>query len=318
VAGDKHMITSLDIGRDGGATLLMASDSAPPELYALEGTTLRRLTHQNDAWLGDVQLGITEEFSSRSKDGWEVHGIMVKPASYIAGRRYPTLLRIHGGPSCCQDSHAFNIERELFAANGYVVIAPNYRGSRGRGAAHQRAISGGDKGKEVLDLLGAVDYAVKIGVADPDHLGVGGWSNGAILTDRIIAIDHRFKGAIAGAGSANALAMYGTDQYTPKSGTGPWQDPQKWIDRSYPFFHANQITTPTLFLGGDRDFNVPIAGSEQMYVALRSLGVPSELIIYPDQHHNISTPSYKKDRLDRYVAWYDRYVKGTTALVEGR
>jgi dipeptidyl aminopeptidase/acylaminoacyl peptidase len=318
VAGDKHMITSLDIGRDVAATLLMASDSAPPEVYALEGSTLRQLSHQNDAWLSDVELGITEEFSSRSKDGWEVHGIMMKPASYVAGRRYPTLLRIHGGPSCCQDSHAFNIERELFAANGYVVIAPNYRGSRGRGAAHQRAIAGDDKGKEVLDLLGAVDHAVKVGVADPEHLGIGGWSNGAILTDRIIVVDHRFKGAIAGAGSANALAMYGTDQYTPKSGTGPWQDPEKWIKRSYPFFHANRIATPTLFLGGDKDFNVPIAGSEQMYVALRSLGVPSELIIYPDQHHNISTPSYKKDRLDRYVAWYDRYVKGTSALGEGQ
>lgn len=318
VAGDKHMITSIDIGPDGAATVLAASDSAPPEVYALEGTTLRRLTHQNDAWLSGVQLGITEEFASRSKDGWEVHGIMVKPASYTVSRKYPTLLRIHGGPSCCQDSHAFNIERELFAANGYVVLAPNYRGSRGRGAAYQRAIAGDDKQKDVLDLLGAVDYAVKAGIADPNQLGVGGWSNGAILTDRIIAVDHRFKGAIAGAGSANAIAMYGTDQYTPKSGTGPWQNPKKWIKRSYPFFHANQITTPTLFLGGDKDFNVPIAGSEQMYVALRSLGVPSELIIYPDQHHNISTPSYKKDRLDRYVAWYDRYVKGAGALGDGR
>src|SRR5450755_5043369 len=86
---------------------------------------------------------------------------------------------------------------------------------------------------------------------------------------------------------------------------GPWTNPQEWISQSYAFYHANQITTPTLFLGGDKDFNVPIAGSEQMYVALRSLGVPTELIIYPDQHHNISTPSYKKDRLDRYMAWYD-------------
>jgi dipeptidyl aminopeptidase/acylaminoacyl peptidase len=318
VAGDKHMITSLDIGRDDAATLLMASDSAPPEVYALEGATLRRLTHQNDEWLRDVQLGITEEFSSRSTDGWEVHGIMVKPASYVAGRKYPTLLRIHGGPSCCQDSHAFNIERELFAANGYVVLAPNYRGSRGRGAAHQRAISSGGKELEVLDLLGAVDHAVRIGVADPDHLGIGGWSNGAILTNRVIAVDHRFKSAIAGAGSANALAMYGTDQYTPATGTGPWKNPDEWIKRSYAVFHANQITTPTLFLGGDKDFNVPIAGSEQMYVALRSLGVPAELIIYPDQHHNISTPSYKKDRLDRYVAWYDKYVKPTAAVEADR
>ncbi len=263
VAGEKRMITSLAIGRDGAATLTAASDSEPPEIYALDGTTLRRLTHQNDAWLREVQLGTTEEFASRGKDGYEVHGLIVKPAAFVAGRRYPTLLRIHGGPACCQDSHAFNIERELFAANGYVVVAANYRGSRGRGARHQRAIVGGTKEREVSDLLGAIDYAVKAGAADSARLGVGGWSNGAILTDQIIAVDHRFKAAIAGAGSANALASYGTDQYTPETDTGPWINPQAWIRRSYAFYHARQITTPTLFMGGDRDFNVPIAGSEQ-------------------------------------------------------
>jgi dipeptidyl aminopeptidase/acylaminoacyl peptidase len=313
VAADKRMVTSLAVGQDGAATLTLATDSAPPEIYALEGTTLRKLTHQNDDWLRDIQLGTTEEFASRGRDGYEVHGLIVKPASYVTGQRYPTLLRIHGGPACCQDSHAFNIERELFAASGYVVVAANYRGSRGRGAAHQRAIAGAAKDKEITDLLGAVDHVVTIGIADPYHLGVGGWSNGAILTDRIIVVDHRFKGAISGAGSANALAMYGTDQYTPDSASAPWRNPNAWIARSHPFLHADRITTPTLFLGGDRDFNVPIAGSEQMYVALRSLGVPTKLIIYPDQHHNISTPSYKKDRLDRYVAWYDQYVKGPSA-----
>jgi dipeptidyl aminopeptidase/acylaminoacyl peptidase len=311
VAADKRMVTSLELGADGAATLTLASDSAPPEIYALEGSTLRRLTHQNDDWLQGIQLGITEEFASRGKDGYEVHGIIVKPASYVVGRRYPTLLRIHGGPACCQDSHAFNIERELLAANGYVVVAANYRGSRGRGAAHQRAVAHDTKNKDVSDLLGAVDHVVSIGLADPDRLGIGGWSNGAILTDRIITVDHRFKAAIAGAGSANPIANYGTDQYTPDSGDAPWRDPERWMKRSFVFFHADQIDTPTLFLGGDRDFNVPIAGSEQMYVALRSRGVPTELVIYPDQHHGISTPSYKKDRLDRYVAWYDRYVRAS-------
>lgn len=302
VAAGKHMVTSLEMGADGAATLTLASDSEPPEIYALEGITLRRLTHQNDEWLRDIQLGITEEFASRGKDGYEVHGIIVKPASYIARRRYPTLLRIHGGPACCQDSHAFNFERELFAANGYVVVAANYRGSRGRGAAHQRAIAHDTNDKDISDLLGAIDYVVNIGLADPDHLGIGGWSNGAILTDRIITIDHRFKAAIAGAGTANPIANYGTDQYTPDSSDAPWKDPPGWMNRSFVFFHSNQINTPTLFLGGDCDFNVPIAGSEQMYVALRSRGVPTELVIYPDQHHGISTPSYKKDRLDRYVS----------------
>jgi dipeptidyl aminopeptidase/acylaminoacyl peptidase len=310
VAGDKHMVTSLALGSDGAATLTMASDSEPPEIYALEGSAVRRLTHQNDDWLRNIQLGITEEFASRGRDGYEVHGILVKPASYVPGRKYPTLLRIHGGPACCQDSHAFNFERELFAANGYVVVAANYRGSRGRGAAHQRAIAHDTHDKDISDLLGAVDYVVRIGLADPNRLGIGGWSNGAILTDRIIAVDHRFKAAIAGAGTANPIANYGTDQYMPDSGDAPWKHPQSWIERSYVFFHADHITTPTLFMGGDRDFNVPIAGSEQLYFALRSRGVPTELVIYPDQHHGISRPSYRKDRLDRYLSWYDRYVRG--------
>ena len=316
VGADTHMVTSIAIAHDNAATLTVASDSEPPEIYALEGTTLRRLTHQNDDWLRAIQLGITEEFASRAGDGYEVHGLIVKPASYVAGKKYPALLRIHGGPACCQDSHAFNIERELFAANGYMVIAANYRGSRGRGAAHQRAIAHDSNEKSVADLLGAVDHAVKIGLADPDHLGIGGWSNGAILTDRIITLDHRFKGAIAGAGTANAIADFGTNQYTPDSTRAPWTNPQEWLRRSYVFFHANQITTPTLFMGGDRDFNVPIAGSEQMYVALKIRRIPTELVIYPDQHHGISTPSYKKDRLERYVAWYDRYVKGVPAVSE--
>ncbi|MEO8880095.1 MAG: S9 family peptidase, partial [Gemmatimonadaceae bacterium] len=106
VAADKSMVTSLDIGRDGDATLLLASDSAPPEIYALEGTSLRKLTHQNEAWMREIQLGIPEEFASSGKDGYEVHGMILKPASYVAGKSYPTLLRIHGGPACCQDSHA--------------------------------------------------------------------------------------------------------------------------------------------------------------------------------------------------------------------
>lgn len=310
VTADKHMVTSLALGSDGAAILTMASDSEPPEIYALEGSALRRLTHQNDDWLRNIQLGITEEFASRGRDGYEVHGILVEPASYVPGRKYPTLLRIHGGPACCQDSHAFNFERELFAANGYVVVAANYRGSRGRGAAHQRAIAHDARDKDISDLVGAVDYVVRAGLADPDRLGIGGWSNGAILTDRIIAVDHRFKAAIAGAGSANPIANYGTDQYTPDSNDAPWKNPQSWIERSYVFFHADQIKTPTLFMGGDRDFNVPIAGSEQLYFALRSRGVPTELVIYPDQHHGISKPSYKKDRLDRYLSWYGRYVRG--------
>jgi dipeptidyl aminopeptidase/acylaminoacyl peptidase len=272
---------------------------------------MRRLTHQNDALIGELQLGATEDFASRSKDGTEVHGLMVKPASYTAGKKYPMLLMIHGGPNG-QDEHSFSFDRQLFAAHDYVVISVNYRGSSGRGSAFQKAIFADWGGKEVMDLLGAVDYAVASGVADPDRLGIGGWSYGGILTDYTIASDTRFKAAVSGASSALQLSMYGSDQYIVQYENElgpPWKSRDLWVKLSYPFFQADRIKTPTLYLSGDRDFNVPTIGVEQMYQALKSLGVDTELIVYPGQFHGIMVPSYQRDRLERYLAWFDKYLK---------
>jgi len=245
----------------------------------------------------------------------------VKPAGFNASTKYPTLLRIHGGPNG-QDAHAFSFERELFAANGYVVISVNYRGSNGRGNAFQKAIFADWGNKEVIDLLGAMDALQKMPWVDSNRLGIGGWSYGGILTDYTIAQDTRFKAAISGAGSANQLSMYGSDmyitQYEQEIGP-PWKSQDLWIKISYPFFHADRIKTPTLFMVGEKDFNVPLAGSEQMYQALRSLGVDTQLIVYPNQFHGITVPSYKVDRLNRYLAWYDKYLKpSTTSTTAGR
>jgi dipeptidyl aminopeptidase/acylaminoacyl peptidase len=310
VISGPRVVTSLSSSSDGAFAALVAAPTEVPEVYAIEGGKLRKLTHQNDEWTAGVWFGTTEGFTSTSRDGTDVHGLIVKPASYVAGRRYPTLLRIHGGPNG-QDDLAFNFERELLAANGYVVVAVNYRGSNGRGSAYQKAIFADWGNKEVIDLLGAVDHAVKIGLADPDRLGIGGWSYGGILTNYTIATDSRFKAAISGAGSSNQISMYGTDmyiqQYEQELGP-PWKAPDLWMKLSYPFFHADRIRTPTLFVGGEKDFNVPLLGSEQMYQALRSLGVESKLVIYPGQFHGITTPSYKKDRLERYLEWYARFL----------
>jgi len=236
----------------------------------------------------------------------------VKPAGYVAGHKYPTLLRIHGGPNG-QDQHAFNLEREVFAANGYAVLNVNYRGSNGRGEMYQRAIFADWGNKEVVDLMAGVDYVVSAGVADPDRLGIGGWSYGGILTDYTIATTNRFKAAISGAGSALQLSMYGSDQYIYQYENelgAQWKTQDLWIKLSYPFFHADRISTPTLFMGGDKDFNVPIIGGEQMYQALRSLNVPTQMVVYPNQHHGLSLPSFNYDRLQRYVSWYDKFLKG--------
>ena len=306
------MISTLAQGKDGRLAVLAATDATHPEIHALDGKSLRPLTHQNDALLAELKLGATEEFSCKAKDGTEVHGLIVKPPDYEPGRKYPTLLRIHGGPNG-QDSHAFSFERQIFAANGYVVVAVNYRGSSGRGEKYQTAIAADWGNKEVVDLQAAMDHVVAIGLADPDRLGVGGWSYGGILTDAIIAKDHRFKAATSGAGTAFPLALYGVDQYIMQYEEEigpPWKvGLEPWIKLSYPFLHADQITTPTLFLGGEKDFNVPLVGGEQMYEALRSLGVATQLVVYPGQFHGITRPSYQKDRIERYLAWYAKYLK---------
>jgi dipeptidyl aminopeptidase/acylaminoacyl peptidase len=311
----KSVINSLSAGvPDGSYAVLWATDTQPPEVAALENGKLRRLSHQNDAWLKDVQLGTTEEFTAKIKDGTEVRGLIVKPGAFQAGKKYPTLLRIHGGPNG-QDEHAFNFERELFAANGYVVVAANYRGSNGRGSAFQKAIFADWGGKEVVDLLGAMDHVQTLPFVDADRLGIGGWSYGGILTDYAIATDGRFKAATSGAGSALQLSMYGVDQYITQYEHEigpPWKAQDLWIKVSYPFFHADRIKTPTLFLVGEKDFNVPAVGSEQMYQALRSLGVDTQLVIYPGQFHGITTPTYKIDRFQRYLDWYDKYLKPKT------
>jgi len=311
-----------DVATGGGKTaILMATPSSPAEVYAFDGAgEPRRLSTQNDALLAELNLGQVSETKFRSKDGTEIHGFLVTPpdfdesrrsAAAQPGTRYPTILRIHGGP-VGQFENDFEPEWQWLAANGYVVVAANPRGSSGRGEEFQKAIYADWGHRDTEDVLAAVDDAVARGIADPNRLGVGGWSYGGILTNYVIASDPRFRGATSGAGSSNFLASYGTDQYIREYEQElgpPWKAQETWIKLSYPFLHADRIRTPTLFLCGEADFNVPLLNSEQMYQALRSLNVPTQLVIYPGQHHGINKPSYVRDRYERYVAWYDKYVK---------
>jgi dipeptidyl aminopeptidase/acylaminoacyl peptidase len=309
----KHVVLRYSAGTLAGArvALLLSTADRPAEVFASEGAQVRQLSHQNDSLLATVRVSPTEDFVSRSGDGTEVHGVLVRPAGAAAGTRLPLILWIHGGPNS-QDDYSFSQNRQFFAANGYAVLSVNYRGSDGRGAAFQRAIFADWGHHEVEDLLGAVDEAVRSGIADPERLGIGGWSYGGILTDYTIATTTRFKAAISGAGSALQLSIYGTDQYITQYELElgpPWQSRDLWMKVSYPFFNADRIKTPTLFMGGQADFNVPIIGGEQMYQALRELGVPTQLVVYPGQYHGLTDPSFLKDRLDRWVSWFDRYLK---------
>jgi dipeptidyl aminopeptidase/acylaminoacyl peptidase len=312
----RRVISTLNPGKDGNFAVIANEPTKFPEIYALEGSNLRQLTKHNDKLWNELQLSTTEDFTSKSKDGTEVRGLIVKPAGYKAGTKYPTLLIIHGGPNS-QDQHAFSFDREFLAANGYVVLAINYRGSAGRGNAYQKAIHADWGNLESQDLIGAVDEAIRQGIADPARLGLGGWSYGGISTDNVIARDQRFKAAVSGAGVALVMSLYGVDQYILQYDNElghPWKsaNADKWMRSSYPFFNADKIKTPTLFMGGEKDFNVPIAGGEQMYQALKSLGVDTQLVIYPGQFHGLTIPSYERDRLQRYLNWFNKYLQPST------
>ena len=312
VLGGRRAVSSFDVSPGGRIVLNTGTAARPAEVHAYENGGLRTLTHVNDSIFAALRVATTEDVTFTNKDGLTVGGLLVKPAGFQAGKKYPLLLRIHGGPNG-QDQHSFAFERELFAANGYLVLAVNYRGSSGRGQAWKKAIFADWGNKEVQDLMAGVDHVIGTGIVDTTRMGIGGWSYGGILTDYTIATTTRFKAASSGAGSALQTTMYGTDQYVYQYENelgAPWKNPKLWEKLSYPFWHADRIKTPTLFLGGEKDFNVPISGGEQMYQALKSLDVPTQMVVYPGQFHGITRPSFVKDRYDRYLAWYGKYLMG--------
>lgn len=311
------VVWSYSIAQSGEVAAQVTSPDRPSEIFTVNSSGAQtRVTHVNDAFLAKIKLVTPEYVKFKSKDGTMVAGYLYKPLDYEAGKKYPTLLHPHGGPVGAYYGN-FDHFSQLFAANGYAVLEPNPRGSSGYGEAFCKAIYADWGNKDFQDDMAMTDYALAQGIADPDKLAVGGWSYGAISTDFIIAQTTRFKAAIAGAGSSFFAALYGHDQYILDYDTElgqPWVDRAVWDKISF-FYKVDKITTPTLFMGGEIDWNVPIVGSEEMYQALKSLGRETELVVYPGEHHGFRTPSHIKDRLERNLAWYAHYVKkdGTPA-----
>lgn len=311
VVSGNRSFNALEAHPNGTWVSLVSEPQLPAEVFAIENGSTRRLTKHQDEFLAPLILASVEGFVSTSKDGTKVSSLLFKPSKAVAGQKLPTILFIHGGPTA-QDEWGFDLSRQILAQAGYAVAGINYRGSNGRGLAFCNAISADWGNKEVIDILGAADYLVQAGIADPNKMGIGGWSYGGILTNYTIASDTRFKAAASGAGSAQVMALYGVDQYILQYENelgAPWKNVDKYLKLSYPFLQMDKIKTPTLFLVGEKDFNVPSIGSEQMYQGLRSLGVPTQLIIYPGQFHGITVPSFQKDRFERYIGWFDQYLK---------
>ena len=295
------------VASDGRIAILDTDSSSPAEIKAVEG--MRPLTHHND-WLKSRALGEIRDVSFKSGDA-EIHGFLTLPPDYDPTKRYPLIADLHGGP-VYQHSHEFDLDARLYAAAGYVVLKVNPRGSSGRGFDFSRAIYADWGNLDVQDISAGISHAIDAGIADPERIGVGGWSYGGILTDYMIASDKRIKAAVSGAGVANVLATFGVDMYQREyllELGAPWENFDTWRKLAYPFLHPERITAPTLFQCAGDDDNVPCPGAEQMYLALKTRGVPTRLIVYPGENHGLTVPSYLIHRMRSNIAWYDRWLK---------
>jgi len=307
-----------DLGPNDEIAVSVGRTDLPGEIFmATSGGNLTQLTTVNEEWLEGLRLGEVINTTFPSADGTEIEGIFYLPPGYEEGLKYPTLLRIHGGP-VSQYSLSFSFEAHLFASNGYVVVTTNPRGSSGYGQDFSHALWADWGNRDYEDVMAGVDYAIRQGWADPERLGVGGWSYGGILTDHVITKTDRFKGAITGASEFLYVTNYGHDHYQLQweGELGlPWENRDAW-ERISPFNDVDKITTPTLVMCGEKDWNVPVNNSEQIYQALKRMGKETQLVVYPGQGHGLSLP-YQVDRYERYLKWYGKYVKQTDASADG-
>ncbi len=309
LGGDVN-VSAMDVAKDGAIVVRAEEANGATELYRVAKGGLERLTRINDEFLASVAIGSKEKVRFRSADGTEVEALVTKPPGFVAGRKYPTILHIHGGP-VGQFAWGYDVKTQFFAANGYVVVEPNPRGSTGRGAKFVSAIYQTWGITDYDDLIAAVDHAVAAGYADPDRLAVFGYSYGGYMTNTVITRTTRFKAAASGAGHSLIHANYGHDIYQKwynwELGV-PWENREKY-DRLSPLLQVGLVTTPTIFLGGRDDWNVPLLNAELFYQSLRQRGVDSQLVVYPDTHHGGWSPEFERDYNERVLGWFDRHLK---------
>jgi dipeptidyl aminopeptidase/acylaminoacyl peptidase len=302
-----------EIGKNGAAIGIFTDSTHPADVFRSDAgfRSIRTITDQN-AWLADYALGQTEVIRWKSsKDGIEIAGIVTKPVDFETGRKYPFLLNPHGGPTGAS-LLMFNPTEQIMAANGYLVLQPNFRGSTGRGlkfaAANEHDWGDGD----YKDDMSGVDAVIARGWADPNRLGAFGWSYGGYMTFWIDTQTDRFKAISPGAGLPDLYSMYSqTDIHRYMRAffgeKAPWEDfDEYWAHSSMKYIE--NVKTPTMILHGQADTRVPMPQSEEFYEALSERHVPVEFVQYPRENHGFVEPRHIQDRWQRYLVFFGKYL----------
>jgi len=279
------------------------------------------ISHVQD--LPDLPMGATRVIRWKSKDGMEIEGLLTLPVGYSDGERVPFLTVIHGGPAGAFQQRfiasrgAYPIA--AFASDGFAVLRVNPRGSSGYGATFRKANHADWGGADYHDIMTGVDHVIEMGVADPKRMGVMGWSYGGFMTSWVITQTDRFKAASVGAGVTNLMSMTGvTDisNFIPDYFDGnPWEVFENYRDHSA-MFHIANAKTPTLIQHGERDHRVPISQDFELYDALKRLGVPTKMVVYPRQPHGVREPQLLLDAMERNMSWFKKWVIGEEAVEE--
>jgi dipeptidyl aminopeptidase/acylaminoacyl peptidase len=306
---------------DSGVVLINYSDgTTPPTIFTASldqiatRTTWKQLTDANPQ-VRTLLLGEQEEITWRSKDGSTVGGVLVRPVGYKPGQRYPLIVAIHGGPASA-DVLGFNggYGSQVYAGAGYVVLRPNYRGSTNYGQKHKTDIVGNYFAPGYDDIMSGVDHLIEQGIADPNQMGALGWSAGGHWSNWILVQTNRFKAISSGAGTSNWISMFAQSdvQRNRQFYLGnrlPYDDFEPYWSQS-PLKYIKNAKTPTMIHVVEGDPRVPSPQSVELHMALKQLGVPTELFMYPGNTHGIPDPRNQLVKAVSEMAWMDYYVRG--------
>jgi dipeptidyl aminopeptidase/acylaminoacyl peptidase len=310
-----------DISGDGRQVAYLYDDAKNPSdilVATSAGKDARQITNINPQ-VKEFALADTDVIKWKSADGLEIEGILVKPLGYEQGKSYPTILQIHGGPYG-RFSYGFNSRAQIWAANGYAVLMPNPRGSTGYGNKFTTSNLKDWGGKDYQDLMAGVDEVIRLGIADPNRLGVMGGSYGGFMTFWVITQTDRFKAAIGHAGISDWYSFHGQSDIPGLMEYGfggvPWSVRDTYVKYS-PITYVTRVKTPIMITHGEQDRRVTISQAEQYYRALRKRGVHVVFLRFPREGHGITEPNHQIDLANRQIEWFDRLVKSNASQAAG-